>query len=194
MANVVADALSQRSHGGGAILSLTGIDVVSSLVEYLKTCQLEALREENLKAEVMVKQRELLLKDGHAAEKKFVGPEIVHETADKVKEIRERLRVAQDRKKSYANKKRRPIEFPVGDRVMLKVSPWKGIIRFGKRKKLSPRVEKSDEFYYGIIEGRIRRENRVLDCRELWRDLGSRHKPRNSLEVCLEKRATYAAT
>ncbi|KAJ9566000.1 hypothetical protein OSB04_001966 [Centaurea solstitialis] len=46
---------------------------------------------------------------------------------------------AQDRQKSYADKKRRPIDFQVGERVMLKVSPWKGIIRFGKRGKLSPR-------------------------------------------------------
>ena len=52
---------------------------------------------------------------------------------------RERLKAAQDRQKSYADKKRRPVEFQVGDRVMLKVSPWKGIIRFGKREKLSPR-------------------------------------------------------
>ncbi|KAI3707060.1 hypothetical protein L6452_25248 [Arctium lappa] len=74
-----------------------------------------------------------------AGEKQFTGPEIVQETVDKVKEIRERLKAAQDRQKSYADKKRRPVEFQVGDRVMLKVSPWKGIIRFGKRGKLSPR-------------------------------------------------------
>ncbi|KAI3716247.1 hypothetical protein L6452_23456 [Arctium lappa] len=74
-----------------------------------------------------------------AGEKQFAGPEIVQETADKVKGIRERLKAAQDRQKSYADKKRRPMEFQVGDRVMLKVSPWKGIIRFEKRGKLSPR-------------------------------------------------------
>ncbi|KAI3691688.1 hypothetical protein L6452_31490 [Arctium lappa] len=74
-----------------------------------------------------------------AGEKQFAGPEVVQETADKVKGIRERIMVAQDRQKSYADKKRRPMEFQVGDRVMLKVSPWKGIIRFGKRGKLSPR-------------------------------------------------------
>ncbi|KAI3518319.1 hypothetical protein L1887_06914 [Cichorium endivia] len=74
-----------------------------------------------------------------AGEKQFAGPEIVQQTADKVKVIRERLKSAQDRQKSYADKKRRPIEFQVGDKVMLKVSPWKGVIRFGKRGKLSPR-------------------------------------------------------
>ncbi|XP_024995271.1 uncharacterized protein LOC112528474 [Cynara cardunculus var. scolymus] len=74
-----------------------------------------------------------------AGEKQFAGPEIVQETANKVKCIRERLKAAQDRQKSYADRRSRPIEFQVGDRVMLKVSPWKGIIRFGKRGKLSPR-------------------------------------------------------
>ena len=63
---------------------------------------------------------------------------IVQQTTQKVKAIRERLKSAQDRQKSYADKKRRPIEFQVGDRVMIKVSPWKGVIRFGKRGKLSP--------------------------------------------------------
>ncbi|KAI3714834.1 hypothetical protein L6452_21794 [Arctium lappa] len=71
-------------------------------------------------------------------EKQFVGPEIVQETANKVKYVRERLKAAQDRQKSYADKKRRPIDFQVGDKVMLKVSQWKGIIRFGKWGKLSP--------------------------------------------------------
>lgn len=74
-----------------------------------------------------------------AGEKQFAGPVIVQETAGKVKSIKERLKAAQDRQKSYADKKRRPIEFYVGDRVMLKASPWKWIIRFGKRGKLSPR-------------------------------------------------------
>ncbi|KAD3068328.1 hypothetical protein E3N88_36208 [Mikania micrantha] len=46
---------------------------------------------------------------------------------------------AQDRHKSYADKRRKPLEFQVGDIVLLKVSPWKGVIRFGKRGKLNPR-------------------------------------------------------
>ncbi|KAD4384698.1 hypothetical protein E3N88_24866 [Mikania micrantha] len=53
--------------------------------------------------------------------------------------IKARMKAAQDRQKSYADKRQRPIEFDVGDRVLLKVSPWKGIIRFRKRGKLSPR-------------------------------------------------------
>ena len=72
-------------------------------------------------------------------EKQLAGPEIVQQTTDKINQIRERLKVAQDRQKSYADKRRKPIEFQVGDKVMLKISPWKGVVRFGKRGKLSPR-------------------------------------------------------
>lgn len=72
-------------------------------------------------------------------EKVLAGPELVQITHDKIQIIRERMKAAQDRQKSYADKRRRPIEFTVGDMVMLKVSPWKGIIRFGKQGKLSPR-------------------------------------------------------
>lgn len=72
-------------------------------------------------------------------EKQFAGPEIVQITADKVKVAKEALRVARDRQKAYADKKRIPFDFKEGDLVMLKVSPWKGVIRFGKRGKLNPR-------------------------------------------------------
>ena len=72
-------------------------------------------------------------------EKPLAGPEVIAETEEKIKSIREKLRVAQNRQKQYADKRRKPLKFEVGDLVMLKVSPWKGIIRFGKRGKLSPR-------------------------------------------------------
>ncbi|GKD09481.1 hypothetical protein Tco_1189166, partial [Tanacetum coccineum] len=49
------------------------------------------------------------------------------------------MQVARDRQKSYADLKREPMEFQVGDKVMLKVSPWKGVVRFGKQGKLNPR-------------------------------------------------------
>ncbi|GJV46947.1 putative reverse transcriptase domain-containing protein [Tanacetum coccineum] len=51
----------------------------------------------------------------------------------------ERLKAARDRQKSYADNRRKPLEFSVGDKVLLKVSPRKGVVRFGKRSKLSPR-------------------------------------------------------
>ncbi|GKA32170.1 reverse transcriptase domain-containing protein, partial [Tanacetum coccineum] len=71
-------------------------------------------------------------------EVQLTGPEIVQETTEKVIQIKQRIQVAHDRQKSCADLKRKPIEFQVGDRVMLKVSPWKGVMRFGKREKLNP--------------------------------------------------------
>ncbi|GJV55608.1 putative reverse transcriptase domain-containing protein [Tanacetum coccineum] len=61
-----------------------------------------------------------------------------HKTTEKTR-LDSKMQAAQDRQKSYADRKRKPMEFEVGDRVMLKVSPWKGVVRFGKRGKLNPR-------------------------------------------------------
>ncbi|KAI5316171.1 hypothetical protein L3X38_045347 [Prunus dulcis] len=63
----------------------------------------------------------------------------VERTKEQVKIIRERLKTAQDRQKSYADNRRKDLQFEVGDWVFLKLSPWKGVVRFGKRGKLSPR-------------------------------------------------------
>ncbi|KAJ9548812.1 hypothetical protein OSB04_021355 [Centaurea solstitialis] len=72
-------------------------------------------------------------------EKQLAGPEIVQATSEKISQIRDRLKIAQDRQKSYSDKRRKALEFTVGDSVMLKVSPWKGVMRFGRKGKLSPR-------------------------------------------------------
>ncbi|GJV40175.1 hypothetical protein Tco_1418615 [Tanacetum coccineum] len=72
-------------------------------------------------------------------ESSLTGPELVLDMTDKVVLIKEKLKAARDRQKSYADNRRKPLEFEVGDRVMLKVSPWKGVIRFGKKGKLAPR-------------------------------------------------------
>nr|GEX91035.1 putative reverse transcriptase domain-containing protein [Tanacetum cinerariifolium] len=69
----------------------------------------------------------------------LTGPEIIHETTKKIIQIKSRIQAARDRQKSYADLKRKPMGFQFGDRVMLKVSPWKGVVRFGKRGKLNPR-------------------------------------------------------
>nr|GFA72574.1 putative reverse transcriptase domain-containing protein [Tanacetum cinerariifolium] len=61
------------------------------------------------------------------------------ETTEKIVQIKERVQAARDRQKSYADLKHKPMEFQFGDKVMLKVSPWKGVVRFGKRGKLNPR-------------------------------------------------------
>ncbi|GJX92518.1 putative reverse transcriptase domain-containing protein [Tanacetum coccineum] len=69
----------------------------------------------------------------------LTGSEIIHETTEKIVQIRQRLQAARDRQRSYANVRQEPLEFQVEDRVMLKVSPRKGVIRFGKRGKLNSR-------------------------------------------------------
>nr|GEX70765.1 reverse transcriptase domain-containing protein [Tanacetum cinerariifolium] len=72
-------------------------------------------------------------------DRQLTGPEIIHETTEKIIQIKSRIQATHDRQKSYADVRRKPLEFQVGDKVMLKVSPWKGVIRFGKRGKLNPR-------------------------------------------------------
>ncbi|GJT15292.1 putative reverse transcriptase domain-containing protein [Tanacetum coccineum] len=69
----------------------------------------------------------------------LTGPELVQETTERIIQIKQRIQTARDRQKSYADLKHKPMEFQVGDKVMLKVSPWKGVVRFGKRGKLNPR-------------------------------------------------------
>ncbi|KAL6322441.1 hypothetical protein AAG906_008096 [Vitis piasezkii] len=72
-------------------------------------------------------------------EKKLLGPELVQLTVEKVSLIKERLKAAQSKQKSYADNRKRDLEFEVGDHVFLKVSPMKSIMRFGRKGKLSPR-------------------------------------------------------
>jgi len=72
-------------------------------------------------------------------ERRLLGLEVIQQIVKKVKIIRERLKAAQDKQKRWADLDRRPLEFKVGDFVFLKISPMKGVIRFGSRGKLSPR-------------------------------------------------------
>nr|GEX06793.1 putative reverse transcriptase domain-containing protein [Tanacetum cinerariifolium] len=68
---------------------------------------------------------------------RLIGPKLVQETTNKVVVIRDRLKAAKDCQKSYADNRRKSLKFQVGDHVMLKVSPWKGVVRFGKKGKLA---------------------------------------------------------
>nr|GFC50136.1 putative reverse transcriptase domain-containing protein [Tanacetum cinerariifolium] len=72
-------------------------------------------------------------------EAQILGPELIQDTTEKIVQIKQRMQAANDRQKSYADLKRKPMEFQVRDKVMLKVSPWKGVVHFGKRGKLNPR-------------------------------------------------------
>ena len=72
-------------------------------------------------------------------ESSITGPDLIRDTTEKMSLIRQRLLKAQSWHKSYADVLRRPLEFKVGDHVFLKVMPKRGVVRFGKRGKLSPR-------------------------------------------------------
>ena len=82
-------------------------------------------------------------------EHKILGPELVRHTKEAIEIIRKRLLAAQDRQRKYADQSRKDMNFEVGDQVLIKVSPWKGLSRFNKKGKLSPR-------YIGPFEVLIR--------------------------------------
>ena len=73
------------------------------------------------------------------SENKVIGPDLIQEIEEKVKIIREILKVSNDRQKSYADMKIKDISYEIGEKVFLKLSPWKKVMRFGKKGKLSPR-------------------------------------------------------
>ena len=81
-------------------------------------------------------------------ESSITGHDLIRDTSEKVNLIRQRLLTAQSRQKSYSDVRRQPLEFEVGDHVFLKVMPKRGVVRFGKRGKLSPR------FYYTFRDTR----------------------------------------
>ncbi|GJU99821.1 putative reverse transcriptase domain-containing protein [Tanacetum coccineum] len=87
----------------------------------------------------MEKLMKLYMKEAKVGDAQQTGPVIIHEATEKIVQINNRIQAACDRQKSYANVRRKPMVFQVGDMVMLKVSPWKGVCGFGKRGKLNPR-------------------------------------------------------
>ncbi|KAL0536582.1 hypothetical protein IC582_025533 [Cucumis melo] len=76
---------------------------------------------------------------GEVGEQRMLGPELVQTTNAAIQKIRARMLTAQSRQKSYADVRRKDLEFEVGDMVFLKVAPMKGVLRFAKKGKLSPR-------------------------------------------------------
>ncbi|GJU59699.1 reverse transcriptase domain-containing protein [Tanacetum coccineum] len=122
---------------------------------------------------------------GETGQRELASSDVVQQTNEKIDQIKERLKMAQDRQKSYADKRKRPIEFHVGDRVMLKVSSWKGVIRFRKCGKLGPR-------YIGSF--RITNKVRKLAYRrQLLEELNSIHNTFHvsQLRKCLVDKAEY---
>ncbi|GJY75449.1 putative reverse transcriptase domain-containing protein, partial [Tanacetum coccineum] len=101
-----------------------------------ESMSLEALAELYLRK--VVARHGVSVSIGEIGQRELASSDVIQQTNEKIDQIKERLKIAQDRQKSYADKRRRPIEFQVGDHVMLKVSSWKGVICFRKRRKLGP--------------------------------------------------------
>nr|GEZ36658.1 putative reverse transcriptase domain-containing protein [Tanacetum cinerariifolium] len=153
-ANLVADALSRKERSKllrvRALVMTIGLNLpkiekpLTILTQKNEKYEWEEKEEEAFQLNYMTHDLELgaivfTLKIWEHHLYGLTGPEIIHETTEKIVQIKSRIQAARDRQKSYADVRRKPLEFQVGDKVMLKVSPWKGVIRFGKRGKLNPR-------------------------------------------------------
>ncbi|XP_073064060.1 uncharacterized protein [Primulina eburnea] len=101
-------------------------------------------------------------------EKAIIGQELIQLTVDKVVIIKERLKAAQDRQKSWADLKRRPLQLGIGEKAYVKVSPMKGVVRFSKSGKLNPRyvgpLEILEKMMLGIKVNDIGGVKGVLKC------------------------------
>nr|GEW00505.1 putative reverse transcriptase domain-containing protein [Tanacetum cinerariifolium] len=133
--NVVADALSRKDREPLRVRSLV-MTVHTNLLKKILEAQTKAMKGENVEAENLGRSP---IYWSEVRDSQLTGPELIRETTEKIVQIKNRLVTARIRQKNYADVRHKAMEFEVGDKVMLKVSPWKGVIRFGKRGKLSPR-------------------------------------------------------
>ncbi|GKB59707.1 putative reverse transcriptase domain-containing protein [Tanacetum coccineum] len=124
---VIVDRLTKSAH----FLPMREDDTLEKLREYLKevsqawsTVTIPALRLLRLRRCMGRKGRSPSV--GEVRDSQLTGPEIIHETTERIVQIKSHIQAARDRQKSYADVRRKPLEFQVGDKVMLKVSPWKG--------------------------------------------------------------------
>ncbi|GJY58613.1 putative reverse transcriptase domain-containing protein [Tanacetum coccineum] len=124
----------------------SGHDTIWVIVDQLTKSAYFLPMREDYKSECTIQTLEDMLRAcvidfrGKVGEGQLIGHELVQETTKKILQIKDRLKAARDRQKSYADKRRKPLEFSIGEYVLLKVSPWKGVVRFGKKGKLTPRI------------------------------------------------------
>nr|GFB76822.1 putative reverse transcriptase domain-containing protein [Tanacetum cinerariifolium] len=103
---------------------------IQTLKDMLRACcSYEALYERKCRSPIF---------GSEVGDSQLTCPELIRDTTEKIVQIKNRLLAARSRQKSYADKRAKPLEFEVGDMVLLKVSPWKGVVPFGKRGKRSP--------------------------------------------------------
>ncbi|GJU72455.1 putative reverse transcriptase domain-containing protein [Tanacetum coccineum] len=153
-ANVVGDALSRKERMKSRqtledIMRACVIDFGGSYHLRIRCAPFEALYGRKCRSPVLWAE---------IGESSLTRHELVQETTDKVVLIKEKLKVARDRQMSYADKRRKPLELEVGDRVLLRVSSWKGIVHFGKNGKLALRYVGPFEILerIGLVAYRLR--------------------------------------
>nr|GEX80804.1 hypothetical protein [Tanacetum cinerariifolium] len=130
-ANVAADALNRKKQVKPRRVRAMAMIIQSRVKRMILAAQIKAFKQENVSAE-----RSPVLW-AEIGESRLIGSKLVQEMTDKVILIKKKLKAARDHQKSYADNRRKPLEFEVGDQVLLKVSPWKGVIRFRKKVKLA---------------------------------------------------------
>ncbi|GJR54761.1 reverse transcriptase domain-containing protein [Tanacetum coccineum] len=153
----VVDALSRKQRVKPRRVRAMAMTIQYGVRGMILAAQSEAFKQENILAERLHDNSKewnsgddqlrlrwmiylvVLADAAEIGEDSLIRPELVQKTTDKVVVIKEKLKAARDRQKSYSNNRRKQLEFKVGNRVMLKVSPWKGVVCFGKKSKLAPR-------------------------------------------------------
>nr|GEW60739.1 hypothetical protein [Tanacetum cinerariifolium] len=101
-------------------------------------------RKENVVVAALIRKERVKPRRADIGESSLIRPELIQETTEKVVLIKEKLKAARDRQKSYADNRRKPLEFEVRDQVLLKVSSWKDVVNFGKKEMLAPRYYWTD--------------------------------------------------
>ncbi|GKE93966.1 putative reverse transcriptase domain-containing protein, partial [Tanacetum coccineum] len=134
---VIFDRLTKSAH----FLPMREDDTLEKLK---RQCLKEVVSRHGVPSERTIQTLEDMLRTcvldfGKVGDSQLTSLEIIYETTEKIVQIKSRIQAAPDRQKSYVDVRQKPLEFQVGDKAMLKVSPWKGVIRFSKRGNLNPR-------------------------------------------------------
>ncbi|XP_075478823.1 uncharacterized protein LOC142519676 [Primulina tabacum] len=129
---VIVDRLTKSSH-------FLPVKTTYSMTQYAETYVQEIVRLHGIPVSIVLDRDTRFTSEFWKRERKMLGTELVQQMVDVVALIRQRMKTAQSRQTSYANVRRRPLEFNVGDQVFVKIAPLKGVIRFEKKGKLSPR-------------------------------------------------------
>ncbi|XP_075489511.1 uncharacterized protein LOC142528354 [Primulina tabacum] len=154
--NKVADALSRRDVGNVNLSALSAQPCLQETIKLKKNHDPFIRKIKEQLQEEKSKNLKLMRKD-EIGEKAITEPELVQITVEKVAIISEKLKEAQDRQKSWADLKRRPLEFEVGEKAYVKILPMKGVLHFSKLGKLNPRYVRPFEILerFGTLAYRL---------------------------------------